>query len=277
MNRIEEAPEFEELRKVVEGICEVADEDQLKAPAIDEVAEELDTSHATVRRWADGDYNHAARTAGYIPNRGMNIGDFMAVYDKLGESEDKVTKRVVEEKAPISPVGQWDNNITHAQLREKHGIELNELQERNRKGKENENPFPGKIYGDEEENLEYKIRGVIFRYLEDENRVPSDTELTENVGYREFTGGTLREIADFHADPAVAEGKAGILSAARENHIFDFWVDEYLDVDWTGYQDIEVDMLMDLKMNDEDIKESELNAVARKYSKWVDFSRYSRR
>lgn len=65
-----------------------------------------------------------------------------------------------------------------------------------------------------------------------------------------------------------------IMSGDRENNVFDFWVAEYLERDWSQYDETEVDTIMELRMCAEEISDEELDSVANVYSKWVDFDRY---
>lgn len=267
MSEISKTSDVENLRKVVEAIDEVADDDQIQAPELNEVAEELGVSGNTISRWTGWDYNHAVRTAGLIPRTSHNIGDYMEVYNKLNDSDTEVTKEVLEEDSPVSPLGQTGKKITHNQAREKLGLDPN---------------FgfmhyvPEKIYGEDGSNFEHKLRGLILEFLDENDRPPSNSELNNRINFKE--GDKIQESkerAGLYVEPIHVKSPGyGFMSADRENEVFEFWVSEYLEEDWSQYYDTEVDTIMKLRMTEEDISENELNAVASQYSKWIDFDRY---
>lgn len=273
----DETRDFESLRRVVEAIDELADDDQIQGPTSDEVAEELDVSKTTVSRWTDRDYNHAVRTAGLIPRKNRNIGDYMVVYDELNKSEKEITKEVIERENSIGSLGVTDKNLSHNQAREKIGLNPNP-------GRPNrhELPFPGKIHGEEGEIYEHRLRGAGLQLLEEKDRVPLKEELNDKVGIPDdLEYNQLRKAAGFPPEPVYVEGQGPrFMSADRENEVFDFWVSQYLEEDWRQYDETEVDTkfvvdtIMKRRMNDKDISENELNAVASQYRKWIDFDRY---
>jgi hypothetical protein len=265
MGEVSKTSDVENLRKVVEAIDEIADDDQIQAPELNEVAEELGVSGNTVSRWTGRDYNHAVRTAGLIPRTSHNIGDYMEVYNKLNDSDSEITKQVMEEDSPVSPLGQTDKKITHNQAREKIGLDPN---------------FgfmhyaPEKIYGEEGSNFEHKLRGLILEFMDENDRPPSNSELNNRINFKE--GDKIQESkerADLYVEP-IKPHRTEIMSGDREDEVFDFWVSEYLEEDWSQYDDTEVDTIMKLRMTEEDISENELNAVASQYSKWIDFDGY---
>lgn len=266
MSEVSKTSDVENLRKVVQAIDEIADDDQIRAPELNEVADELGVSGSTVSRWSGWDYNHAVRTAGLIPRTSHNIGDYMEVYNKLNDSDNEITKEFLKEDSPVSPLGQTDKKITHNQAREKIGLDPN---------------FgfmhyvPEKIYGEEGSNFEHKLRGLILEFMEENDRPPSNSELNSRINFKE--GDKIqqsKERADLYTEPIILDGSYGVTSADRENEVFDFWVSEYLEEDWSQYDETEVDTIMKLRMTEEDISENELNAVAKEYSKWIDFERY---
>ncbi|WEL19593.1 hypothetical protein [Candidatus Nanohalococcus occultus] len=261
-----EIEEFENLRKVVETIEGMVEEGYLQAPTLDEIAEELGVSDTTVSKWSGGSYNHAVRTAGLIPNKNLNAGDYMAVYSELDEAGGKITKKAFEQNAPIGSLSKHRNkDLTHNQAREKLGLEPNQGFE---------HYVGGKFYGDDGENLEDRIRGLEHDFLELESRPPSNDELYNKISFRERSRlPELRARTGVHAEPVTIQGR-GRMAGEREDEVFDFWVREYLEEDWSQYSDADVDTVMKLRMAREDISESELSAVAAHYGKWLDLDQY---
>lgn len=272
MSESKEVEDFENLRKVVEAIDSLVEDGQLEAPKKDEVAEELDVPRKTITRWTEGDYNHAVRTAGLIPRKDRNIGDYMVVYDELdNNSEIRITKENIQEKSPVSTLGQIEIKLSHNQARQKIGLEPN-------RG----NPvYPDafslgkKLYGEDGINFEHKLREIVLQSLDEKDRVPSKSEISYKISIPDDCEyDDLKKIADSNIEPIYVEGPNSIMSADRENEVVDFWVNEYLEEDWSQYDDAEVDTIMKLRMTEKDISENELNAVANQYSKWMDFDRY---
>lgn len=257
--------DFENLQKIAETILEISDDDQIVAPTKAEVAEELGVPENEITRLTDGDYNQAVRTSGLIPNKNRTAGDIMVVYNKLHQSGRDITKSDFRE-SPVEPLVKSRKCIRHDQAREKLGLEPNP--------RNNHSGFHGKLYGEDGENYEHRLR-TLFPYF-DETRFPTTRELKKKITEpKDKKFSEVMQQAGLYAESiSWKDQEDGCLSAERENEVFDFWVNEYLEEDWSQYEETEVDKIMRLRMARRAISEDELNEVAEEYSKWVDFERY---
>jgi hypothetical protein len=269
MSGFEEVEAFEDLRRVVEALDRLTGDDEVRAPIRSEVAEELEVSEHTVKDWCDGDYTHAVRTAGLIPNYLMDSGDFMVAYNRLNESDKDVTSNNVSRFCEVGQIANSNVDLTHNQCREKLGLDSNQGVE---------GLLTGVLYEEDGENFEHEVRGFRKDFLEEHDRVPSTGEVRNKfTSPPNVETQRMEEIYSSNRNPVVAKGSSGIMSPEKENKIFDFWIIEYLEEDWSNQSNDDVEAVMKYRMRSEDITERELDAVAQKYSKWVDFERYRRR
>jgi len=260
----------ENLRKIVEAITEVAEEDQIRAPTREEVAQHLDISENYISELVDGDYSHACRTAGYMPNRERTIGDTMVFYNELDKTGKEVTASNLQEKYNLSHLRQDKNQLTHDQARAKMGLEQNKhwplmgIYQENYSGENNTR------------NLEHRIRELHHRKMEEEGRTFTNSELAQFVSKVDYSNvEEMREKAGIPFKP-VNGSKTSLspLTGRREDEIFEFWVNEFLEEDWAGKTDFEIDTIMKMRMQAQGINGKELDHTIDQYKRYMDFNRY---
>ena len=108
--------------------------------------------------------------------------------------------------------------------------------------------------------------------MEKEGRPPIDSELHNSIhNIHTHDIDQLKKEAGIIAEPA-QHTKA--LSGEREDEVFKFWIEEYLEEDWNNHSELEVNAKMDMRMQMNNISEAELDATVEKYGKWMDIEQY---
>lgn len=257
---------YKDLRKVVEAIEEVAADDQIKAPYLYEVAEELEESEKEVSRWTNGDYAHACRTAGYVPRQSRELGDIMEFYNKQNDSKDQnVSQSSISESFGFDHLSGERYGLTHNQAREKLGLDTNQQP-------------AGRFYIEDSigENLQHRVRGIHHERMDNDSRTPNNSEINQEINLNDRDIEEVRAKSGLPFRPIEGRNRnQSPLSGERENEVFDFWKEEYLNEDWSENTEDEVEAIMSMRMYTEGVSEWELNGVASKYGKWIDIDRYS--
>lgn len=259
--------ERETLRRLVEAVDEIAEDDQLFGPRLVDLEEELEENPTALVNSIEEDYNHVVRTAGYVPLINRTTGDKMTVINYLDSKGENITVTNLEKQGQTTIRTRDGGELTHNQVREKIGLDPN--------------PKVGKysylkmfdVEGDQE-NILHEYRRRNDQSLEQNGFPVKSSELVVGSQIQGIDHAKeLRKKAGIPYEP-ISRATVGTMTGERESEVFEFWVEEYLERDWEDKEDYEIDTIMKMSMTREGIEEWELDEVASEYKKWLDMDRY---